>query len=317
MRMNIGERSDPALAEALVTERFGGTPSEQWLQAVLAAVPLPAAIIDEGLCVLAANPALGVLLEQPHEALIGTSAGALLGLDEQAHAPEHGAPPLASAPSHAMAARARHPDGSSVECTVTMSRLEVSTERALHLMTLLEPGRDSHERALWRGDPSAAPAMHARSIVDPFGKSLPMVALEPDGDSDADALRQIERATALIRRDQRAGAARTYILPVPFALFEDPGLEAACLASCRALPASVRQCLILMLDELPAALAPERLSATLKALRPFARTLALALRTLDAAPTALEALPIGTGRARRRAAGRRLPRGSRAAARAL
>ncbi len=293
MRVNFGEQSDPTLEEALVTERFGGTPNEHWLQAVLAAVPLPAAIVDEALCLLAANTALCALLDQPDEALIGTSANSLLGLDHRARAPEDGDPLLETAQRGATAARVLRRDGSRVECTVTMARLEVSTERALRLMTLLEPGKASHERASWGEGSTSASQIHTRTLVDPLGKSLPIVALEPDGECGADALRHIERATALIRRDQRAGATRTYILPVPFALFEDPDLEAACLASCRALPVSVRQCLILMLDELPAALAPERLSAALEALRPFARTLALALTSLDAAPVALEMLPIG------------------------
>ncbi len=293
VRVNFGEQSDPTLAEALVTEPFGGTPSEQWLRAVLAAVPLPAAITDEALCVLAANSAFGALLERPHEALIGSCAGRLLGLDDLPHALVHGHPPLETAPDRVTTARPRHLDGSNVEWTVTMTRLEVSVDQPLHLLTLAEPDKASHERAPWRESPTAAPPIHTRTLFDPFGKSLPIIALEPDGETNAGTLPLIERATTIIRRDQRAGAERTYILPIPFALFEDPDVAAACLASCRALPESVRQCLILLLDELPAALAPERLAATLEALRPFARTLALALGSLDAAPAALEALPIG------------------------
>ena len=287
-----GIRASDELTDASVLERLGETPSAAWLNALLAALPMAAAIADEALCLLAVNPAFCAVLERTSETLMGARAGALLGLDAWENDLELRHLPLEPGRTHAVAARVRRLDGSTAELTLTVARLSVPTERPLHLVTLQTQAAITAE-APTSAAPQAEAPIRSRPLVDLADKPLPILIVEPDLLRGTDPRRQLERLAAVIRREQRAALIHTYIVFVPFGLFDERERAMGFLAACRALEQTVRERLILMLDAPPTAPDPQRLSAALEALRPFAQKLALALSSPDALPAGIDTLGVG------------------------
>jgi PAS domain S-box-containing protein/diguanylate cyclase (GGDEF)-like protein len=292
MSTDRGTQAASELSGEALLATLDAAPTRQWLNGLLAALPLAAAIADETLCLLAVNPAFCALLERDEPALLGMRADALLGVEAWARDFELRHLPLEPGRSRCAAAYARRLDGTSSDLTVTLAGLKAPSDRTLHLMTL-----QTHGKA-----PSAAVEMPdaaggdlpilCRPLLDTAGHPVPILALQSGLLRGADARRQIERVAAVMRREQRAGVTRTYVVPVPFSIFAEREHSMAFLAACRALPETLRESLMLMLEALPPDLAHAPLAAALEALRPFAGRLALALETPDALPESIADLGI-------------------------
>jgi diguanylate cyclase (GGDEF)-like protein/PAS domain S-box-containing protein len=293
MSLIDGEQADRALTDLAVMATLGETPSAQWLTALLSALPVAAAIADETLRLLAVNTAFGAMLERPAAALIGTCAGGLFVLDAWEVDLELDQLPLESGQSRSTPARAPRSDGPAAELTLTLSRLDAPTERALHLLTLQRPTASADDPFRDTGSSDAGVRIRSRPILSVADEGVPIMAVCPGAPHGTAARQQLERVAAILRRGHRSGADRTYILSVPFSLFDEREQTMAYLAACRALPTAARNRLILMLDAPPARLEPARLVGALEALRPFASQLALALPSLDELPPAPESLGLG------------------------
>ena len=294
MNVSLKNESDAELAEALVTNAFGDMPSEQWLSALLSALPTPAAILDEALGVLAANAPLCALLQRSVDGPADTHCLTLLGVEGWDSDPELRQLPLEVGRSLTRSVRIRGSNGCPALAQVTLARLAAPVEQPLHLLTLRMTRKARHApRTLKPIAHGAKTSLRSRSVTNLSGRSLPLLLVLPAAQRDSGAQRLLERVTAAIRRDLRAGSVHTYIVPVPYALLEDTGRAAAFLAACRKLREAVRERLILMLDEPPPDLAHERLVAMLDSLRPLAQKLALSLGSLAALSLRLETLGLG------------------------
>ena len=292
MSTECGTQPASELSGEAVLATLDAAPTQQWLNGLLAALPMAAAIADEALCLLAVNPAFCAVLERSESALIGVRVGALLSLQAWESDFELRHLPLEPGRSRFAPAHVRRLDGTNAELTVTLAGLNAPTERPLHLMTL-----QMQSNSRWATDemPAASESevpILCRPLLDAAGRSVPILALQSGLLRGADVRRQIERVAAVMRREQRTGVNRTYIVPVPFSVFSEREHSMAFLAACRALPDALRQSLMLMLDALPPNLDPAALAAALEAIRPFAGQLALALETPDALPESIEGLDI-------------------------
>jgi hypothetical protein len=292
MSTERGTQPASELSGEAVLATLDATPAQPWLHGLLAALPMAAAITDEALCLLAVNPAFCAVLERSAHALLGVRAGALLSLEAWERDFELRHLPLEPGRSRSAPAHARRLDGTTAELTVTLAGLDAPSERPLHLMTLqLQGTPPSAPEEMPASIESEVPIL-CRPLLDASGRPVPILALQSGLLRGADVRRQIERVATVMRREQRTGVNRTYIVPVPFSVFAEREHSMAFLAACRALPDTLRQSLMLMLDALPPNLAHAPLAAALEALRPFAGQLALALDTPDALPESLADLGI-------------------------
>jgi PAS domain S-box-containing protein/diguanylate cyclase (GGDEF)-like protein len=293
MNSSLKMQADSQLAEALLTDALGDTPSEQWLSALLSALPTPAAIVDGTLGIVAANAPLCALLKRSAGELAGAPCLELLGMESWDSDPQAPQLPLELKQSLTRPARIRRSDGSLALAQVTLSRIAAPAQQPVHLLTLHKV-RTAH-RAPHSRQPlpyGAQAAMRVRLVTDLSGVSPPLSLVLPAARGGS-AHRLLERVRAAIRRDLRTGKLHNYIVPVPYALLDDTERAAAFLAVCGKLQRAVRERLILMLDEPPPDLAHERLVTMLESLRPFARTLALSLASLAALSPRLETLGLG------------------------
>ena len=294
MNLSLKIESDAELTEALVTNAFGDMPSEQWLSALLSALPTPAAILDGALGVVVVNATLRAVLKRSADGPADTHCLTLLGMEGWDSDPELQQLPLEVGRSLSRPVRIRGSNGSLALAEVTLARLAAPVEQPLHLLTL-RMARDA-----WHAPRSqksiafgAKTPMRSRPVTDLSGRSLPLSLVLPAAQRGGGAQRLLERVRAAIRRDLRAGSGHTYIVPVPYALLDDTERAAAFLAACRKLRVAVRERLILMLDEPPPDLAHESLVAMLESLRPLAQKLALSLGSLAALSPRLETLGLG------------------------
>lgn len=136
MSTEHGTHTEIELTDGAVLDTLARAPSLPWLNARLAAMPAAAAIADETLCLLAVNPACCAVLERSSAALLGARTASLLGLEALERDFELRQLPLAPGVSRTVPARVRRLDGSTSELTLTIARLELPSERALHLVTL-------------------------------------------------------------------------------------------------------------------------------------------------------------------------------------
>jgi len=294
VNLSLKMKSDSELAETLVSDAIGGTPSEPWLSALLCALPIPAAIVDAAWGVVAANAALCALLKRPVDGLIGEQCLALLGMEGWDSDPEFGQLPLEFDRNLTKAARIRGSHGSVASAQITLARLAAPAERPLHLLTL-RMAQDG-----WRAPRALRPVTYGTGtplrswpVTDLAGRSVPMSLALPAAHRGSGTRRLLQRVTAAVHRDLRDGIAHTYIVPVPYALLDDTGCAAEFLPACRRLGAAVRERLILMIDAPPADPAHERLAAMLESLRPFAQKLGLSLGSLAALSPRLQTLGLG------------------------
>ena len=292
LRLEIESHSAPA--EVPVTNTCGEMPSGQWLSALLTVLPTPAAIVDGALGIVAANASLCALLKCSADTLAGAHCLGLLGMQDWDNDPALRQLPLEAGRSLTRAARIRCSNGTRIMAQFTLARLATPAERPLHMLTL-RMARDTWRapRALQPITYGAKTPLRSRPVTDLAGRSTALSLILPAAQRRDDAHHLLERVTAAIRRDLRAGAVHTYIGAVSCTLLDDPEGARAFLAACRRLRVAVRERLILMLDELPAEVPRERLAAMLELLRPFAQKLALSVGSLAALSSPLDTLGLG------------------------
>ncbi|MHB1814052.1 MAG: EAL domain-containing protein [Steroidobacteraceae bacterium] len=295
MNLRLEIDSDSTSAEVpVISPRRGEMPSGPWLSALLSVLPTPAAIVDGALGIVAANASLCALLKCSADTLAGAHCLRLLGMQDWDSDPALRQLALETGGSLTRAARIRCSNGTRIMAQFTLARLAAPAEPPLHMLTLrMAPDTWRAPRSLQPITYGAKTPMQSRPVTDLAGRSTSLSLVLPGARRRDDAHHLLERITAAIRRDLRAGAVRTYIVAVSCTLVDDPEGAAAFLATCRALRLAVRERLILMLDELPAELPRERLSAMLELLRPFARKLALSVGSLAALSPPLDTWGLG------------------------
>lgn len=285
-------RSAQDLEETLETAIFGSSMPDPLLSAVLGAVPLAAALADENLRILAANARFCILLDRPAAEIEGRGAPELLALEnpQLVLGDLRGLPPGQSALAPA---QIRRQDGAIESLGLRVAPLELAGSPGMLMLTLHEPeeahGAEATEPACGHHELGIL----CRPLADTDGAAMPFLAVLADPEHRTGERRSLERVVAAIRSDRRVAMSRTYLVPVPLALFEEPVRAAAFLADCRTLTEAVRDSLILVLDELPVSPQSEPIRAALEGLRPFASKVALGLTDLKTDLADLESLGVG------------------------
>lgn len=193
MSLTGGEQSDREVTGMAVMETLGEAPNTQWLTALLSALPVAAAICDETLRLLAVNSAFCATLERPAGLLIGTCAGGLLELGAWEVDLELDQLPLEPGQSRSTPVRAPRTDAPATELTLTLSRLDAPTERALHLLTLQRHSTSADDTFRDAASSDTALLVRSRPLLSLKDDAISIVAVHPGPPHGLGVHRQLER----------------------------------------------------------------------------------------------------------------------------